>query len=288
LSTLHRMALTQERKALCDSILPSRSRLLFGFAKRWGYIHRLSNPSTIWLVNILLSLTILKMRKLLKFYVSFTYQSLTQAYITRDILVKVSPASHLEAAFYLQYDFRTKKNLVIVAGNDLDGHFDMLVEHFKRAKPPYEPFAIALVIIMRYFRFIEAQRLEVDHAVIMTERETGRGAVAYSTGKAPKSVSPENFDLTFMHWIEGNQRNVVYAAHFQVKLVAFLIAQHLRFVQQREGSAIEADKLTRADRQIHERLKSHESMVEGLHAWCLVVRERIQRQLSAVSPHYPL
>jgi len=144
--------------------------------------------------------------------------------------VKVSPASHLEAAFYLQYNFRTKRNLVIVAGNDLDGHLDMLVEHFQRAKPPYEPFAIVLVIIMRYFRFIEAQRLEVDHAVIMTERETGRGAVAYLTGQPPKPASPESFDLTFMHWIEGNQRNVVYAANFQVKLVAFLITAHLSFV----------------------------------------------------------
>lgn len=202
--------------------------------------------------------------------------------------MKVSPASHLEAAFYLQYDFRTKRNLVIVAGNDLNGHLDMLAEHFERAKPPYEPFAIALVIIMRYFRFIEAQRLEVDHAVIMTERETGRGAVAYSTGEAPKSVSPENFDLTFMHWIEGNQRNVVYAAQFQVKLVAFLITEHLCFVRQREGSGIESDKLTGADRRVHDRLKSHESMVKGLHDWCLVVRERIQRQLSAVSPHHLL
>jgi len=197
--------------------------------------------------------------------------------------VKVSPASHLEAAFYLQYNFRTKRNLVIVAGNDLNGHLEMLVEHFQRATPPYEPFAIALVIIMRYFRFIEAQRLEVDHAVIMTERETGRGAVAYSEGKAAKSVSPENFDLTFMHWIEGNQRNVVYAAQFQVKLVTFLITEHLNFVRQREDQEIDPGKLTRVDRRIHERFKSHESMVKGLHDWCLVVRERIQRQLSAVS-----
>jgi hypothetical protein len=79
----------------------------------------------------------------------------------------------------------------------------MPVEHFQRAKPPYDPFALALAIIMRYFRFIEAQRIEVDHAVIMTERETGRGAVAYSAGQAPKAVSPENLDLTFMNWIEG-------------------------------------------------------------------------------------
>ena len=213
---------------------------------------------------------------------------ITPAYIARDILVKVSPASHLEAAFYIQYNFKTKRTLVVVLGNDLSGHIQMLVEHFQRAKPPYEPFAIALVIIMRYFRFIEAQRIEVDHAVIMTERETGRGAVAYSAGKAPKAVSPENFDLTFMHWIEGNQRNVVYAAHFQVKLVAFLIAEHLRFVRQREGSLIESDNLIGADRRILDQLKSHESMVKGLHDLCLVVRERIQRQLSAVSSHSSL
>jgi hypothetical protein len=198
--------------------------------------------------------------------------------------VKVSPASHLEAAFYLRYDFRTKRNLVIVAGKDLDGHVEGLQEHFQRVKPPYEPFAIVLVIIMRYFRFIERQRLEVDHAVIMTERETGRGAVAYSAGIAPKAVSPENFDLTFMHWIEGNQRNVVYAAQFQVKLVAFLITEHLSFVRQLESTPIDSNRLTGKNRRIHERLKSHESMVKGLHDWCLVVRERIQRQLSAVSP----
>jgi hypothetical protein len=203
--------------------------------------------------------------------------------INLDILVKVVPASHLEAAFYIQYNFQTKRNLVIVAGNDLNGHLEMLVEHFQRAKPPYDPFAIALVIIMRYSRFIEAQRIEVDHAVIMTERETGRGAVTYSAGQAPKAVSPENFDLTFMHWIEGNQRNVVYAAHFQVKLVAFLVTEHLRFVRQREGFSIESDNLTGADRRILDQLKSHESMVKGLHDLCLVVRERIQRQLSAVS-----
>lgn len=161
----------------------------------------------------------------------------------------------------------------------------MLIEHFVRAKPPYDPFAIALVIIMRYFRFIEAQRLEADHAVIITKGETNRGAIPYSTEEAPKSVSPENFDLTFMHWIEGNQRNVVYAAHFQVKLVAFLIAEHLHFVWQLEGSAVDSDKLTGANRRIHDRFKSHESMVKGLHDWCLVVQEHIQRQLNAFSPY---
>jgi len=159
----------------------------------------------------------------------------------------------------------------------------MLSEHIQRATPPYDPFAIVLSIIMRYFRFLEAQRLEVDHAVIMTERETGRGAVAYSDGTAAKSVSPQNFDLTFMHWIEGNQRNVVYGSQFQVKLAAFVIAEHLIFIRRRDGVEIETHDLTRKDRIVHERLKFHESMVKGLLDTCYVIRERIQRQLSAVS-----
>jgi hypothetical protein len=195
----------------------------------------------------------------------------------------VCPVSHLEAAFHLQYDFETRKIILIVAGNDLQGHLDLLTEHFKCVKPPYDPFAIVLVIVMRYFRFIEAQRQAVDHAVIMTERETGRGAIAYSQGSAAKYTSPENFDLTFMHWVEGNQRNVVYAAQFQLKLVGFLIKEHLNFAALRQKGKNQSIILNYTERRIQERLKSHESMVSGLHDWCLVIKERIQRQLSAVS-----
>lgn len=226
--------------------------------------------------------------RLLNMFVSDTFPtSPSVSYEARDIIVKVPPAGHLEAAFYVQYNMRTKKNIVIVAGNDLNGHLEMLTEHIQRASPPYDPFAIVLTIIMRYFRFLEAQRLEVDHAVIMTERETGRGAVAYSDGTAAKSVSPQNFDLTFMHWIEGNQRNVVYGSQFQVKLAAFVIAEHLIFIRRRDGVAIETHDLTWKDRIVHERLKFHESMVKGLLDTCYVIRERIQRQLSAVSRPAP-
>ena len=98
--------------------------------------------------------------------------------------------------------------------------------------------------------------------MVMTERETGRGAVAYSAGIVSKAVSPENFDLTFMHWIEGNQRDVVYAAQFQDKLVAFLITEDVCFVWQRESTAIDSNRLTGGDWRIHEKLKSYESMVK--------------------------
>lgn len=197
------------------------------------------------------------------------------------ICVKVAPAGHLEAAFYIQYDYTTKRIVAIVAGNDLSSHLKHIVDSIQRQGPFQDPFSLAGLLVTQYFRFLEAQKVQVDHAVIMTERETGRGAVAYSGGQTAQIIAPDKFDLTFMHWIEGNQRNIVYAADTQVKLATFLIEEHMQYIQRRNSVHFDRHKLTAVERAVHERLKSHRTFVEGLLSASLVIRERIQRQLSA-------
>ena len=121
------------------------------------------------------------------------------------LLVKVQAAGHLEAAFYLRYDLKTRKTMVIVAGNDLSGIVRCLIEHLSELKGDANPFGIVYTVVYRYFYFLEWQRRQLDHAVIMMERVTGRGAVTYSGG-IPEDPNPEQFDLQNMHWIGGNQR----------------------------------------------------------------------------------
>ena len=197
------------------------------------------------------------------------------------ICVKVAPAGHLEAAFYIKYNYTTRKTIAIVAGSELVSHFKILADNFQRGGPPSDPFGLACLIVTGYFRFLEAQKIQVDHAVIMTERETGRGAVAYSDGQATHTISPDKFDLTYMHWIEGNQRNIVYAAESQVRLADFLIEEHMQYIQQRNTTHFERHKLAGVERAIHERLKSHKQLAEGLWRASLIIRERVQRQLNA-------
>lgn len=209
------------------------------------------------------------------------------------LLVKVPSGGHLEAAFYIRYEYSSRRVLVIVAGNDFKGQIEQLVSCLERCEPPIDPFAVALSIVSRYVWFLETQKIQVDHAVIMTERETGRGAVAYSDGNMSHSISPDKFDLTFMHWIEGNQRNIVYASEFQCQLARFLIEYHTRQLQriQRQDSPgkqsittttlLQDLDLTPSQRTLHSRLLSHLSLSTGLHSASLIIRERIQRQLSA-------
>ena len=198
------------------------------------------------------------------------------------LCVKLPPAGHLEAGFYIKFDTSTKRIVAIVAGNDLESHYKILAEHMHRNGPPQDPFALASLLVTRYLRFLEARKLEVDHTVIMIERQTGRGAVAYSGGQAPPAIDPGEIDLTLIHWIEGNQRNIVGAAECQFKLASFLVDEHMQYVQQRNPTLFERQKLSATDRAIHERLKSHKQLVEGLWMGSITIRERIQRQLSAV------
>ncbi|MCJ1278174.1 hypothetical protein MMC21_005989 [Puttea exsequens] len=135
------------------------------------------------------------------------------------LLIKLPPAGHLEAAFYLRYDFTAKKTMVLVAGNDLVGHVQLLAEYLREIKTRSNPFGIVYTIIYRYFYYLEWQRRQIDHAVIMMERVTGRGAI---NGGVPQDHNPEQFDLQNMHWIGGNQRNVIFAMGFQVKFVTYL------------------------------------------------------------------
>lgn len=198
------------------------------------------------------------------------------------LCVKLPPAGHLEAAFYIRFDTSTNRIVAIVAGNDLDSHFRILAEHLQRNGPPQGPFSLASLLITRYFYFLESQRIQIDHKVIMIERQTGRGAVAYSGGQAPQTIAPEDLDLTQMHWIEGNQRNIVGAAECQLRLASFLLDEHMQYIQQRNNTNFERHKLSGIERAIYERLKSHKQLVEGLFASSRTTRERIQRQLSAV------
>ena len=195
------------------------------------------------------------------------------------LLVKVPPAGHLEAAFYLRYDFTTKKTMVLVAGNDLIGHVGWLVEYLEEVKTDSNPFAIIHTIIHRYFYYLEWQRRQLDHAVIMMERVTGRGAI---NGGVPQDPNPEQFDLQNMHWIGGNQRNVISAMGFQVKLVTYLKTAHRQFVSLSSKSKATYEKMSREDKYVQEAFQAHKVTVSGVLYNCRVIGERAQWQLNAV------
>ena len=151
---------------------------------------------------------------LLGHYATFiTYEEDGKEPESFHLLLKVPPAGHLEAAFYLRHDFKTRKNTVIIAGNDLMGHAKSLIEHLAEIKGISHPSGIVYTVIYRHFYFLEWQRRQLDHAVIMMERVTGRAPVTYSGG-VPEDPDPEQFDLQNMHWIGGNQRNVIFVIGF--------------------------------------------------------------------------
>ncbi|CAF9931594.1 MAG: hypothetical protein GOMPHAMPRED_005971 [Gomphillus americanus] len=200
-------------------------------------------------------------------------------------IVKVPPAGHLEAGFYIRYETKTGKMRIVIAGDELASHAQDVLEYLQVEMETLDPFALTLILVRRYYYFLDLQSIQVDHAVIMTERETGRGAVAYSDGRPDRMVSPDKFDLTFMYWIEGNQRNIVYASQFQSRLADFLISEHM--MRARSGKASAAflsetyHSLPAKARSLHARFLLHQTAVDSLHSASLTMRERIQRQLSA-------
>jgi hypothetical protein len=113
-----------------------------------------------------------------------------------DILVKIHPVGHLEAAFYVRHDFKAKKTLILIAGNGLEGQMEMLSEHLSETHQSTNPFGIIFAIITQYYIFLEYRRRMLHHSVIMLERVTGKGAVIYSAGKPE---DPERFDIQNMH-----------------------------------------------------------------------------------------
>ena len=195
------------------------------------------------------------------------------------LLVKVPPAGHLEAAFYLRYDFTTRKTTVLVAGNDLVGHVRTLAEYLGEVKTDSNPFGIVYTIIYRYFYYLEWQRRQIDHAVIMMERVTGRGAI---NGGSPQDPNPEQFDLQNMHWVGGNQRNVIFAMGFQVKLVTYLQTAHRQFVSLRSNQRASYERMPKEDKYMQEALQAHKVTVSGVLDNCRVIGERAQWQLNAV------
>ena len=198
------------------------------------------------------------------------------------LLLKVPPAGHLEAAFYLRHDFKTRKKTVInIAGTDLAGHAKSL-EHLAEIKGISHPFAIVYTVIYRYFYFLEWQRRQLDHAVIMMEGVTGRAAVTYSGG-VPEDPDPEQFDLQNMHWIGGNQRNVIFAIGFQVKLLTYLQSAHRQFISLSQRRKITNEQMPRDDKYLQDVFNSHRVTVQGVLDNCRVIGERAQWQLNAVS-----
>ena len=195
------------------------------------------------------------------------------------LLVKVPPAGHLEAAFYLRYDFSTKKTTVLVAGNDLAGHMRSLAEYLGEVKTNSNPFGVIYTLVYRYFYYLEWQRRQIDHAVIMMERVTGRGAI---NGGRPQDPNPEQFDLQNMHWIGGNQRNVISAMGFQVKLVTYLQTAHRQFVSLRLNQRASYEKMPKEEKYVQEALQAHKVTVSGVLDSCRVIGERAQWQLNAV------
>lgn len=190
----------------------------------------------------------------------------------------------MEAAFYLRYEFATKKTLILVAGNDLDGHLEMLSGHILETHLSSNPFGMIYAIIFRYYVFLEYQRRLLDHSVIMLEMVTGRGAVTYSAGKPE---DPERFDIQNMHWVGGNRRNIVFAMDFQVKLVGFLIQAHHQYVSLLIRKPASFEDMSIEDRALQEALQSHRSTVAGVLDNCRVIKERAQQQLNAVSAVVP-
>lgn len=224
---------------------------------------------------------------LLGHYATFvTYEEDGKTPESFHLLLKVPPAGHLEAAFYLRHDFKTRRNMVLVAGNDLAGHTNSLIEHLSELDGHSHPFGIVYTVIYRYFYFLEWQRRQLDHAVIMMERVTGRGAVTYSGG-VPEDPDPEQFDLQNMHWIGGNQRNVIFAIGFQVKLLTYLQTAHRQFISLAQGKKMTNGQTPREDKYLQEAFNSHRVTVQGVLDNCRVIGERAQWQLNAVSHEAP-
>ena len=220
---------------------------------------------------------------LLGHYATFvTYEEDGKAPESLHLLVKVPPAGYLEAAFYIRHDFKTRRNMVIVAGNDPAGHAKSLIEHLTEIKGISHPFGIVYTVIYRYFYFLEWQRRQLHHAVIMLERVTGRGAVAYRRG-VPEDPDPEQFDLHNMHWIGGVQRNLIFAMGFQVKLLTYLRSAHRQFISLSQRRKITDEQMPREDKYLQEAFNSHRVIVQGVLDNCRVIGERAQWQLSAVS-----
>lgn len=48
--------------------------------------------------------------------------------------------------------------MVIVAGNDLGGHVEYLVNHLTGLKESWHPFGIICTIISRYFSYLEKKK----------------------------------------------------------------------------------------------------------------------------------
>ena len=183
---------------------------------------------------------------------------------------------------YLRYDFNTKKTLALVAGNDLTGHANSLIEHFSELRDEHHPFGIIYTVVYRYFDFLEWQRRQLDHSVIMMEHVTGRGAVAYSAGQ-PEDRDPEHFNLNNMHWIGGNQRNVIFAMDFQVKLLDFLQRAHYQFVSLKIKAPVNFNDMPIDEKDIQEALQSDRITVFGVLDNCRVIGERAQWQLNGSS-----
>lgn len=94
---------------------------------------------------------------------------------------------------------------------------------------------------------------------------------------------PEQFDLQNMHWIGGNQRNVIFAIGFQVKLLTYLQSAHRQFISLSQGKKITNEQMPRDDKYLQEAFNSHRVTVQGVLDNCRVIGERAQWQLNAVS-----
>ncbi len=108
----------------------------------------------------------------------------------------------MECLYYLRYDFLSKNVVTVVAGNDLKCHLKYPIEHLAELKGNRHPFGVIYTIVSRYYYFLEWQRRQLDHSVIMMERVTDRGAIVYSPDMRDKPVEEPNsddFNLQDMH-----------------------------------------------------------------------------------------
>ncbi|KIW07759.1 uncharacterized protein PV09_01687 [Verruconis gallopava] len=214
-----------------------------------------------------------------------TYSKADESPESFHIVVKVFPAGHLEGAFYIRYDFKTRKALVIIAGNDLSGHIEYQIEQLSRLREDWHPFGMAFCIISRYYFYLEWQRGQLDHSVIMMERVTGRGAIAYLEANVTQPDNPDSFNLRNMHWIGGNQRNMIYAMEFQIRLTTFIYEAHIQFVTlslgRSEHPPLSHQDLPIQDRSLQEAFKAHIVSCKGVFEDSRVIGERAQSQLNA-------
>ena len=165
--------------------------------------------------------------------------------------------------------------MVIVAGNDSAGHAEALIEHLTEIKGISHPFGILYTVIYRYSYFLEWQKRELDHAVIMMERVSGRGAVAYS-GSVTGGPDPEQFELQNMHWIGRNQRNVISAIQFQVNSLTYLQSAHCQFISLSQRKKITNQQMPRGNKYLQEAFNSHRATVQAVLDNCRVIGERAQ------------